>query len=97
MFNWFEIQSLRNLTGSDQNFCVFQLGLQFENYLTPNINDRNDIIEEECTTITHRSDKYYITKEECTTTRIGKVVVHSFLSSFFVLADDNFALSFAKC
>jgi hypothetical protein len=49
MFNKFEIQSLRNLIGVDQNFYAFQLGLQFENYLTPNINDNNDIIEEECT------------------------------------------------
>ncbi len=49
MFNRFEIQSLRNLIGVDQNFYASQLGLQFENYLTPNINDNNDIIEEECT------------------------------------------------
>ncbi len=75
MFNMFEIQPLRNLIGLDQNFYAFQLGLQFENYLTPKINDNNDVIEEECTIITHGSDNYYIIKEKCTIIRLDKVLV----------------------
>jgi hypothetical protein len=85
MFNRFEVQSLRNLTTLDQNFCAFQLGLQFENYLTPNINDKNDIIEEECTIITHGSDNYYIIKEKCTITKLDKVLVHFFGTIFLFL------------
>jgi len=78
MFNMFEIQSLRNLIGVDQNFYVFKLGLQFENYWTPNINDSNDIIEEECTIITHGSDNYYIIKETYIITKLDKVWVFFF-------------------
>jgi hypothetical protein len=78
MFSRFEIQSLRNLIALNQNFCAFQLGLQFENYLTPNINDKNDIIKAECTIITHGSDNYYIIKEKCIIIRLGKVLVHFF-------------------
>jgi hypothetical protein len=83
MFNRFEIQSLRNLIGLDQNFCAFQLGLQFENYLTPNINDKNDIIKEKCTIITHGSDNYYIIKEKCIIIRLNKVLVHFFQQFFY--------------
>jgi hypothetical protein len=83
MFNKFEIQSIRNLLRLDQNFCAFQLGLQFENYLTPNINDNNDIIEEECIIIRHGSDNYYIIKEKSTFIKSNKVLVHFFEQFFY--------------
>jgi hypothetical protein len=83
MFNRFEIQFVRNLIGLDQNFCAFQLGLQFENYLTPNINDKNDIIKEKCTIITYGSDNYYIIKEKCIIIRLDKVLVKKIEQFFY--------------